>query len=381
MATFQPLRFSPGKPDFASALNKRVNEYFAQNKISKHANLTMKLKTAFMLTLYIAPYAVMMSGLVSNTWGMLGLCVLMGLGLAGIGLSVMHDANHGAYSSNPNVNKWLGYTLNMMGATAFNWKVQHNVLHHTYTNVHEADEDVSQRGLFRLNPHADWKPIHRFQFLYAWLFYGLMTFVWVFFKDIVRLKKYQENGMVERVNASAKEEWFVLLVTKLLYFTYALVLPAIFLPYNFAQIFLGFFIIHYIAGFILAIIFQPAHVTSETEFPMPDGDNKLENNFFIHQMLTTKNFARKNKLFSWYVGGLNYQVEHHLFPTVCHVHYEKLAPIVKATAEEYGIPYLEEETFSEAILEHARSLYEFGKKPLPSAETPKVAEPLMEEAA
>lgn len=202
-----------------------------------------------------------------------------------------------------------------------------------------------------------------------------MTFVWVFFKDISRLKKYQENGLVERVKASAREEWTVLIVTKLLYFSYALVLPALILPYNFGQIFLGFFIVHYIAGFILAIIFQPAHVTSDSAFPMPDSDNKLENNFYIHQMLTTKNFARKNKLFSWYVGGLNFQVEHHLYPTICHVHYEKLAPIVKATAEEYGIPYLEEETFGKAILEHAKSLYEFGKKPV--TETKSVIKPVL----
>lgn len=364
MSPFQPLRFAKTRPDFYSTLNKRVNDYFKSNNICRHANSTMKIKTVFMLTLYIAPYGLMMSGLFTSGWAMLGLCALMGFGLAGIGLSVMHDACHGAYSANPQVNKWLGYTLNMMGATAFNWKVQHNVLHHTYTNVHEHDEDVSQRGLFRLNPHADWKPIHRAQHIYAWFFYGLMTFVWVFFKDIVRMKKYQQNGLVERVKGSAKEEWAILVVTKVLYFTYALVIPMLILPFAPWQIFLGFFLTHYIAGFILAIIFQPAHVTSDSEFPMPDGELTLENNFAIHQIITTKNFANKSTWFSWYVGGLNFQVEHHLFPTICHVHYKKLAPIVQATAEEYGLPYYHEETFFKAVMEHARSLRKFGKKPV-----------------
>ena len=372
MAPFRSLRFSKEKPDFATALNKRVNEYFVSNGLSRHANLEMKLKTVFMLSLYILPYLIMMSGWVTSGWLMLFLCVLMGFGLAGIGLSVMHDACHGAYSADPRVNKWLGYTLNMMGATSFNWKIQHNVLHHTYTNVHEADEDVSQRGLFRLNPHADWKPIHRFQFIYAWVVYGLMTFVWVFFKDVTRLKKYEANGLVNQVKASAREEWIVLIVTKTLYFLYALVLPTLLLPYSFGQIFLGFFLVHYVAGFILAIIFQPAHVAPDSAFPLPDEDNNLENNFYIHQMLTTQNFARKNKLFSWYVGGLNFQVEHHLYPTVCHVHYAKLAPIVKATAEEYGIPYLEQETFLQAITAHGKSLYRFGIEP--------VAKPVKEKA-
>lgn len=371
MTTFRPLRFSKEKPDFATALNKRVNDYFASNGLSRHANLEMKLKTVFMLSLYIMPYLVMMSGWVTSGWLMLFLCVLMGFGLAGIGLSVMHDACHGAYSANPKVNKWLGYTLNMMGATSFNWKIQHNVLHHTYTNVHEADEDVSQRGLFRLNPHADWKPIHRFQFIYAWPVYGLMTFVWVFFKDVTRLKKYEANGLVNQVQASAKEEWTVLFVTKTLYFVYALVLPTLLLPYSFGQIFLGFFLVHYVAGFILAVIFQPAHVATDSAFPLPDEENNLENNFFIHQMITTQNFARKNRLFSWYVGGLNFQIEHHLYPTICHVHYAKLAPIVKSTAEEYGIPYMEHETFMQAITEHGRSLYRFGIEPKKTSVTKK----------
>jgi len=361
--TFRPLRFARTRPDFHATLNKRVNDYFKANNLCRHADNNMKAKTVFMLTLYSAPYFLMMSGLITSVWGMLGLCVLMGFGLAGIGLSVMHDACHGAYSANPQVNKWLGYTLNMMGATAFNWKIQHNVLHHTYTNVHEHDEDVSQRGLFRLNPHADWKPIHRLQHLYAWFFYGLMTFVWVFLKDIVRLKKYQENGLVDRVKASAKEEWIILAVTKVLYLSYALLLPALILPFSFGQIFVGFFVVHYVAGFILAIIFQPAHVTSDSEYPMPDDELNLENNFAIHQILTTKNFANKSGWFSWYVGGLNFQIEHHLFPTICHVHYKNLSPIVEATAKEFGLPYHRETTFAQALWEHAKSLKHFGSKP------------------
>lgn len=363
MATFQPLRFAKNRPEFCSILNKRVNEYFVSQNISKHANWQMKLKTVFMLSLYWTPYLIMMSGDIQSGWLMLALCVSMGLGLAGIGLSVMHDACHGAYSANPIVNKWLGYTLNMMGATSFNWKIQHNVLHHTYTNVHEHDEDVSQRGLFRLTPHAPWFPFHRVQFVYAWFFYGLLTFAWVFSKDIVRLKKYQENGLIDRVKGDRKEEWFILALTKIAYLTYALVLPTLLLPFSFGQVFLGFFVTHYVAGFILAIVFQPAHVHADSEFPMPDDELNLENNFTVHQILTTKNFATNSRFFSWYVGGLNYQIEHHLYPNICHVHYRHIAPIVKQTALEYGLPYYEDSTFAKALLEHAKSLKEFGQKP------------------
>lgn len=381
MSQFQPLCFARTRPDFHSTLNKRVNDYFKSRQLCRHADKGMKLKTAFMLSLYSLPYFLMISGYFVSPWAMLGLCVLMGFGLAGIGLSVMHDACHGAYSANPRVNKWLGYTLNMMGATAFNWKIQHNVLHHTYTNVHEHDEDVSQRGLFRLNPHAEWKPIHRAQHIYAWFFYGLMTFVWVFTKDIVRLKKYQENGLLARVKGSAREEWAILLVTKVLYLTYALLIPALVLPFAFWQIFIGFFAMHYVAGFILAVVFQPAHVHPESEFPMPDDELNLENNFAIHQVLTTQNFAIESRWFSWYVGGLNFQIEHHLFPSICHVHYRNLSPIVRATALEYGLPYRHEETFMGALWEHARSLKAFGKRPREEAVTTEEAEEELHEAA
>jgi linoleoyl-CoA desaturase len=109
---------------------------------------------------------------------------------------------------------------------------------------------------------------------------------------------------------------------------------------------------HLVAGFILSMIFQPAHVVKETTFPMPNLENEIENSWAVHELLTTANFARKNAVLNWYAGGLNFQVEHHLFPTICHIHYEALAPIVKETAEEFGLPYNEFETFSEAIKSH-----------------------------
>jgi len=362
MTPFQPLRFSKTRTDFYTTLNQRVNEYFRTHQLCRHANTQMRVKTVCMLALYFVPFIIMMTAGIQSVWIMAALCMVMGLGIAGIGLSVMHDACHGAYSRNPLVNRWLGYTLNMIGANAFNWKIQHNVLHHTYTNVNDVDEDVSQRGIFRLNPHAPWKPIHRFQHIYAWPLYGLMTFVWVFVKDITRLRKYQRDGLVERVQGSARREWILLFVSKVLYLSYTLVLPIVLLPFAWWQVFLGFFIAHYVAGFILAVIFQPAHVTSDSVFPVPDEHNTLENNWAIHQVLTTKNFANKSSWFSWYVGGLNFQIEHHLFPNICHVHYKRLSPIVQATALEFGLPYYHEETFFKAIYEHGLSLKQFGDK-------------------
>jgi linoleoyl-CoA desaturase len=361
------LRFAKGNPEFFGTLSARVNQYFKTNNLSKNANTEMVIKTIFMFALYFTPYfALMISG---NTalWFMLAVAVLMGLGKAGIGLSVMHDANHGGYSAKPWVNKMLGYSLNLIGANAFNWKLQHNVLHHTYTNVHDVDEDISPRGILRMAPESEWKPMHRFQHWYAWFFYGLLTLVWIFTKDFSRLVVYTKSGLVAKQKASLLVEWTILLITKAVYFTYILVLPYLILDIPFWQIFLGFFIMHYISGFILSVIFQPAHVVEGTEYPMPDTDGNLENNWAIHQLRTTTNYAQRSKIFSWYVGGLNFQVEHHLFPQICHVHYRNIAPIVEATAKEFGVPYKKKTTFLSAIAAHWRLMRELGKRPVSAA--------------
>jgi linoleoyl-CoA desaturase len=358
-----PIRFSSARADFFSTLNQRVNEYFKTNNITRYANSEMKIKTVVMFAIYFIPYFVIISGAITNIWAIWGLFLVMGLGLAGIGLSVMHDANHGGYSNKSWVNNMLGLSLNLVGGNAFNWKVQHNVLHHTYTNIHDVDEDISPRGVLRMTPYGPWKAMHRFQYLYAWFFYGLLTLVWVVVKDFVRIIRYQKDGMIKKQKANYATEWAILLASKAIYVGYIIVLPSFLLPIAWWQVLIGFVAMHYVGGFILAIIFQPAHVIDGTEYPLPDSEGKMENSWAIHQLLTTTNFANNNRILNWYVGGLNFQVEHHLFPNICHVHYRKLSPIVKKTAEEFGIPYKSEPTFIGALISHARLLKELGRKP------------------
>lgn len=363
MSRASSLRFAAGNPQFFATLNQRVNQYFKTNNISRHANAAMVFKTFAMLSFYFVPYALLLGGYLQGNLLMWLGSLAMGLGMAGIGLSIMHDANHGAYSSKPWVNDLLGFTLNLVGANAFNWKVQHNVLHHTYTNVHDADEDISPRGVLRMAPGSAWKPMHRYQHLYAWFFYGLMTFVWIIFKDFHRLVIYQKEGLVQRQKTTALKEWIILLSTKIVYFSYIAVIPMMVMDLSFGTWFIGFLSMHYISGFILAMIFQPAHVIDGTVYPEPDQNGNLENNWAVHQLQTTTDFAKNNRLLTWYVGGLNYQVEHHLFPQVCHIHYPAIAPIVEATAKEFGVPYKSKETFFGAIADHARLLKDLGQSP------------------
>ena len=358
------LRFANTQRDFVTTLNLRVNSYFKGNNIAKHGNREMVIKSVFMFSLYFVPFGLIISNTVTSAIGLILLVIVMGLGLAGIGLSVMHDANHGAYSNKKWLNNLIGYSLNLVGVSSFNWKLQHNVLHHSFTNVHEEDEDISPRGAFRMTPHSTWKKIHRYQFVYAWFLYGLMTLVWLSIKDFSRLHRYQSNGLVKSQKANITREWMILVLTKIVYIGYVIVLPMVLTSLLWWQVLLGVVIMHYVAGFLLAIIFQPAHVIEGTEFPLPDETRTLENNWAVHQLLTTTNFGNNSRWFSWFVGGLNFQIEHHLFPSICHVHYRKIASIVRTTAQEFGLPYKSSRTFLGAVIGHGKLLKELGKRPL-----------------
>ena len=362
MTNLKTVTFAKTRLDFATILNKRVNDYFKAHEVTRHANREMIVKTVVMFALYFGPYALLISGVVSGAWLFL-VPVIMSIGLAGIGMSVMHDANHGAYSNKKWLNTLIGYSLNLVGANAFNWKIQHNVLHHSYTNVIEEDEDISPRGALRFTPHSDWKWIHKYQFIYAWFLYGLMTIVWMAFKDFNRLYTYQKAGLTKKSNGQMAKEWMILIATKIVYVSYIFLVPYLFTALSGWQILIGILIMHYIAGFILAIIFQPAHVIEGTEFPLPDDQNALQENWAVHQLHTTTNFGNKSRWFSWYVGGLNFQIEHHLFPNICHVHYRKISGIVRATVTEYGLPYKSAGSFLEALIMHARHLKKLGVRP------------------
>jgi linoleoyl-CoA desaturase len=347
--------------DFSKALNKRVSDYFKNKGIGRHANLEMVVKTIVMFTLYFGPYGIILSGAVTSVWAFIGLQIVVGIGLAGIGLAVMHDANHGAYSQNRVINEIIGYSLDLIGANRTNWKIQHNIKHHTYTNIHGHDEDISPKGgIIRLSPNSDKKPIHKYQYVYAWFLYGLMTISWMVVKDIKQLLQYSKEGLVQKVH-SPKKAWVMMVGTKIFYATYILALPMILSPYSWWMILIGFMIMHYVAGFILAVIFQPAHVIEGNDFPTVNEHQIVDENWSVHQLRTTCNFAPRNRLLSWYVGGLNYQIEHHLFPNICHVHYRKIAQIVRKTANEFNVPYKSYDTFWSALCSHGRMLYVLGR--------------------
>lgn len=346
--------------DFVSELKKRVNKHFVDNKLSKFANLDMQIKTVFMLSLYFVPFAILVFASIQSFWVMMLLWSIMGLGMCGIGLSIMHDANHGAYSNKKSVNNFFGYLLNVVGSYHITWKIQHNVLHHSSTNVHEYDEDLNNQ-ILRFSPNQKRRKINKYQAYYAPFLYGLLSLYKTFSKDFEQISRFNRKKLLSGQGVTLNGAILQITVNKVLYLAATLMLPMLILSLPWWQIFIGFLTMHFICGIILALIFQSAHVLDETQFFQADETGTVDNCWAIHQLNTTANFAKKGKLFSWLIGGLNYQVEHHLFPNICHVHYQHISAIVKQTAREFDIQYHEFPTFLGAVKSHFRMLHLLGK--------------------
>lgn len=345
---------------FQSELRKRVDSYFKDNSLRKSGNYKLYFKTIVMFAAYLVPYFLINFSVFESKgiWALMA--VLMGLGMAGIGMNVMHDANHGSYSGNKTFNKILGFfSIGLLAGNSMNWRIQHNMIHHTYTNVHGHDEDITSIGLLRFEPHTKKKKIHKFQFIYAWFFYGLMTLMWSTVKDFQQVVRFNKAGYLKGSNTTFAKELSIVILSKILYFGYVLVPYFVVPEMTFLNWILGYVIMHATAGFVLTVVFQLAHVTEKNEFPLVH-EGELENNFLEHQLRTTTNFATHNRFISYMLGGLNFQVEHHLFPAISHVHYPQISKIVESTVKEFNLPYNIERTFVGAVYQHTKMLYKLG---------------------
>lgn len=346
------------KYDFYSTVNKRVDEYFVINKLSRNANWMMIFKTFFYLSIFITAYLLL---IINNNTLLIQyiLWTIIGFFTAFIGLNISHDAIHGSLSRHKKVNSFLSYTFNIIGANAYLWGIMHNIVHHTYTNIQGHDEDIASVPLLRTCPHQKLMKIHRYQYWYAFLFYGFGSLSWVFVKDYVKFFKKKIGNYENKKHPPI--EYFNLFFFKMLYYTTFLVLPLIFINALWWQIVLGFFLLHFCEGITMAVIFMLAHVVEETNFPLPNEKGSIQNSWAVHQLYTTADFGRENNILSFFCGGLNFQVEHHLFPRICHVHYKPISDIVKRTAEEYNLRYNSNHSFRGAILSHIRLLKKLGK--------------------
>ena len=331
-----------------------MDEYFRGRGLRKTGNRQMFLKTAAILLLLPVSY---LSLLFADS---LIVALIAGFALAQafilLGLNVMHDGNHGSYSSSSRVNRLMGWGLELGGGSSLVWRQKHNILHHTYTNIHEWDDDLNTSGLLRLSPNQVRHWWQRFQHLYAFLAYAFLTFTWVTTSDLSRLLR--DRIATSRMPRTSSSSWAFLILSKAAYFGYMIALPLYFHPA--LHVLIAFVGIHMIQGVTLSVVFQLAHAMDENSFPNSD---QIHNEWAAHEVETTANFATTNKMATWYLGGLNHQIEHHLFPKICHVHYPAISQIVKKTCEEFSIAYVTYPTVRSAIFAHYRFLQALGQKP------------------
>lgn len=357
------VKFAKDNSGFGKVLRERVEAYFNETGKNKSGGFKMYLKTTIMLVLYFVPWALFTFAGLEGGWFWVAE-IAMGFGLAGIGLNIMHDGNHNAYSNKSWVNKLMGRTVDLVGGNAEMWMIQHNVLHHTFTNIDGLDEDIDPAPILRFNPNKPLYKIHRFQHIYAWFFYSMMTIFWMLPKDWMALARYHKKDLIKTTGRTTKGLFFHMLWTKSFYFTYSLVLPLVFSELSWYVIVFGWMVMHAVAGFLMAIIFQPAHVMEHNSFPQIEGEGglQLDSTRLEHQLQSSANFGVNNKILSYLCGGLNFQIEHHLFPNICHVHYKAISEIVKKTANEFELPYRADMTFKDALRLHTVTLKNLGRK-------------------
>lgn len=354
----QRVSFNNKNSVFFNALKEKVDIYFKSNNIKETGNYKLYIKTILLTLSALSFYTILVFFTPASIWLSLSLCVLMGINLAGIGFNVMHDGAHGSFSTKTWVNELMGYSLNFMGGSVYLWKYKHNVNHHSFTNIEGMDDDIDIKPWIRVHDDQKRYWYHRFQHVYWVILYGVTYLLWVYVQDF---KKYFTGKIGETpFRKMDVKEHIIFWVGKLLYVAAFIVLPIF--TVGVLDTIIGYLVIAFVCGFVIAVVFQLAHIVEDATFETPDTQNyKVETEWAVHQIQTTANFATKSKIVSWFTGGLNYQVEHHLFPRISHIHYPKISELVRETCAQFNIQYLEFPTVLSAVRSHVVHLKQVGR--------------------
>ena len=345
---------------FVRELRKRVDAYFEKTGRRKRDVPAMYFKTATILAWFLSAYLLLLF-VASSWWTVVPLAMVLGLATAAIGFNIQHDAGHRAYSDRQWVNKAMSLSLDMIGGSSYLWDWKHNSIHHTYPNIDGEDDDINVGILGRLSPHQPHYWFHRLQGIYLWLLYGFLAIKWHLFDDFysVAIGKIGTH----KIPRPKGKDLVIFIAGKVVFFSMAFFIPMLFHPW---WAVLGVYAMAaFTSGVVLAVVFQLAHCVEEAEFPTPviaaDGSQRMESDWALHQVKTTVNFARRNPVLCWFLGGLNFQIEHHLFHRICHIHYPELSKVVEEVCREFGVKYAAHKSIFGAIASHWRWLVQMGR--------------------
>jgi linoleoyl-CoA desaturase len=339
-------------------MEARVAGYFDTSGRSRRGSWSLYLKTAILMTWLVGSYIALVWG-ATVWWQAVPLAISLALAMAGVGFNIQHDGSHGAYSRYGSVNKAAALSLNLLGGDAYFWRFKHNIAHHSYPNISGSDDDICLGPLARLSPHQPRYWFHRFQHVYVWGLYALLAINWQLFGDVRAMIRPGVGDT--RVLRPRGWDLASFCVGKVSFLTFAFAIPV--LRHGLRPTVGIYLLTTSILGLTLAIVFQLAHCVEEAQFRVPaEGNRRIDRDFTAHQVETSVDFARDCPLLTWYLGGLNYQVEHHLFPKTCHVHYPAISSIVETTCSDHGISYVAHPTMRRALRSHVRWLKRMGRK-------------------
>ncbi len=355
---------------FYTELRRRVDQYFLATGKSRRDSPRMYMKTAIILAWFVASYALLVFGM-GPWWMAIPVTVLLGISMAAIGFNIQHDGGHHAYSARAWINRMMAMSLDMLGGSSYLWARKHNGIHHAYANITGHDDDINLGVFARLSPHQKRLPLHCLQQYYMWALYGFLPLKWQLYDDFRDFVVARSGG--QHYDRPKGWDLAVFFGGKGVFFTLALLIPL--LMHSLWVVLLYYVAASIVQGVMLGVVFQMAHCVEEADFPLPSPDTgRMEISWAAHQVETTVNFARQSRWLSWLVGGLNFQIEHHLFPQICHVHYPQLAPLVEQTCQEFGLRYRAQETLRASIVSHFRWLRRMGSPERTAApSTPDIA--------
>lgn len=350
--------FNNTQSAFFRNLKLKVDQYFAETKLDPAGNGKLYFKGA----IQILSAAVMYTVLVFFTppvYLAIPLCLLLGLNLGVIGFNVMHEGGHQSFSRYAWMNKLSAYSLNMLGGISYFWKIKHNINHHTFTNIDGMDSDIDAKPFMRMHDEQPHYWFHRFQHIYWVVLYGVSYIAWVFYEDFQKYFTGRHSATSRPVKLALKEH-FIFWFTKIMFVVAYIVVPVVMVGWVPALI--GFLIITFVTGLSISIVFQLAHVVEHTQFHSSDQqDATTKQEWAIHQLNSTANFATGSKSLHWLLGGLNFQIEHHLFPRISHIHYPQVSQFVKEACRESNVAYIEYTSMFKAIGSHLMHLKRLGK--------------------
>lgn len=350
--------FDNSHSTFFKTVKEKVDQYFLENRIDPAGNKKLLIKGAIQLfiaaTLYIILVFFTPVPIIS-----IPLCFLLGLSLGVIGFNVMHEGGHQSFSKYSWINRASAYSLNMLGGITYFWKIKHNVNHHTFTNIEGMDSDIDAKPFMRMHEEQPHHWYHRFQHIYWVVLYGISYLAWVFYEDFEKYfsGRHSANSMPKKL---ALKEHFIFWATKVMFVAVYIVVP--FIMVGWLPALIGFLIITFITGISISIVFQLAHVVEGTQFHSSlhqDAGSKQE--WAIHQLRSTANFATGSSILHWLLGGLNFQIEHHLFPKISHIHYPQVSRFVKEACRESNVAYIEYTSMFKAIASHLMHLKRMGR--------------------